>query len=436
MARLYTIGCDWRHLYAEQGIGTGNEQTVVHSPGGSSVRVPLNPNPGNGLQVGTPISFNVFVPVVGRRYFARAYFRMNRTTPDGAATPRPKIGIAGTNSITPTVGIYIALTTENGGATPAGRLGMFVGGVQIGAYTSALAVDTWHCIEFSWVEATSATVEVRLNGVTVGTTTATVTNSNQLVGFGYNNEQSAGSGATSPTPTFYYDDFGLNDDQGADQNTWCGEGFVYLLRPSSDSARSGWLNGAGGTTNLWDAVDNQPPNGQVAGLTATTQITNAVKATTENYDGLCPSYDSVQGSPGETVKLAFAICNDAETGAGTKTGVVHILSNPAQTEPTTGQQGFFNYGNDAGAPSAAFTSGLVPGWYTHWGPTAYSGFTEGVAPVVRVGKRTSSSNTVYVDELGIIVETAPAAAPAVLPPHRARSVPPRSPAPCGASFSR
>ncbi len=126
----------------------------------------------------------------------------------------------------------------------------------------ALAVDTWYRVETSITIPASGngSVELRIDGVSqasgaanVGTTLTTTTHRIGHV--------TAGETAT----TLYFDDLAINDGNGADQNTWPGEGNVSLLLPLVDSAvGTGWeapQTTGSDTTDLYQGVDNIPPEG-------------------------------------------------------------------------------------------------------------------------------------------------------------------------------
>src|SRR5213079_3376565 len=66
------------------------------------------------------------------------------------------------------------------------------------------------------------------------------------------------------------DDVAINDISGTTQTSWPGEGNIVLLKPTSDNQIGSWTGGAGGTTNLWDAVNNTPPVGITGGSNTAT----------------------------------------------------------------------------------------------------------------------------------------------------------------------
>lgn len=190
---------------------------------------------------------------------------------------------------------------------------------------------------------------------------------------------------------------------------------IVLLFPVSDNARgTNWLGGAGGTTNLFNAVKSAPPLGVVSPGTNTSQIGNAQKDTTGNYDANCTSYTAAGIGAGDTINNVQAICSHAFSVTGTQlSGAVVIVSNPSgQTEQS------FDFGNNG------VIAGTYPtGWRTMLGPVTTSPtVTKGTQPVVRVGRRTGSKTTnCMVDFMGIYVEYTPAVVVPFSPPPPRRS---------------
>lgn len=75
----------------------------------------------------------------------------------------------------------------------------------------------------------------------------------------------AGLLAAAGTTNCYVDDIAINDTSGTDENSWPNlNGKVVLALPVADKVRGGtapWTGGVGGTTNLFDAINNTPPIG-------------------------------------------------------------------------------------------------------------------------------------------------------------------------------
>lgn len=274
------------------------------------------------------------------------------------------------------------------------------------ASATKLTTGTWYMVEaqmtYDIVNVTSrktTVTDIRINGVSQGlTTNATLSNATPgtatgrtldfLVGYSY---QPPGA-----SKVINIDDGAINDNTGASQNSWPGSGKVVLLKPISDNARgANWTGGAGGTTNLFDAVDNTPPVGiSTAGApTNTSQIKNIAKDTTGNYDANMTTYTSAGIVASDTINVVQAYINHCCTAS--VDGAVRLVSNPA---------------GNAGADST-FTAISIGGyasgcrWLAAAGQVAYSpSVTLGTSPVLRVGKRQSSARELHIDAMFIYVE--------------------------------
>lgn len=183
---------------------------------------------------------------------------------------------------------------------------------------------------------------------------------------------------------------------------------IILLDPVSDNARgASWFGGAGGTTNLFDALNNRPPIGTAAASeTNLTQIKNAAKDSTGNYDANCEDYLTGGVGASDTVDAVMAIgCQGYEATGTQLTGAIVIVSNPS------GQTEFvFDFGDNGAGTVDAFPNPF--GWFFTAGPvTASPTVTLGTQPVVRGGRRTATkTNACDFCLLGIYVQYTPAAA--------------------------
>lgn len=155
----------------------------------------------------------------------------------------------------------------------------------------------------------------------------------------------------------WLDDFAVNDDVGTDQISYPGEGKVVLLLPISDNQVGDWRGGAGGSSDLWEAINNTPPVG-TATETDTSQIESdstdsAADGPTETYKANLTTYTSAGLIAGDVINAMYAVvCHGEDSATGTKNGSVQIISNPAEASPTT-----FVFGRDTGALGT---------WPTNW----------------------------------------------------------------------
>lgn len=278
---------------------------------------------------------------------------------------------------------------------PSGTLAVFVGSTLQGTSTTALTDTTrWYRIEW-WNLAGTAVPILRIDGVNEVTGNPTNASGAEICGC---------DDTVADAFTVYYDDYAI------DNTTWPGAGSVVLSVPISDNARGGWTAGAGGTTNLWDAVNNTPPIGvAAASATNTSQIKNAVSSTTDNCDFNMQSYTTAGVPAGSTINHVQAFCVHGEqVGTATKAGALLIVSNPVQSAEDV----FTAYGGDLGA------EGTYP---TNWslmsgGNQAAPSVTLGTSPVVRVGKRTATTRVTDICFVGLYIDyTPPAAASAPIP---------------------
>lgn len=334
-------------------------------------------------------------------YYARAYFRV-----DSLPTGTVRIMYLSDNS-TPlagarlTSGGKIQLWNETG--TPA----------QIGSDSSAtIAVDTWYRLEVYCKTLSGAgddECELRLDGTTVASQSAMSLGTSMVtrVFFGWLN----GPGASK---SIYFDDLVVNDDQGGVNDSWPGAGGVAYLFPTGDNARgANWTAGAGGTSNLYAAVDSIVPTTGVAtgSATDTTQIRNTNTAdTTGNYDADMQSYTTAGFIAEDTIQKVQTVMLGGSSDTTYVTSAMQVVSNPAQ-----GSEDSKLFGR--GAAVGTFGSN----WATHYGTAQDSpSVTLGTQPVVRVGRRGTESGAVHISAMLLAVdylEGTPASG-SILFPHR------------------
>lgn len=306
----------------------------------------------------------------------------------------------------PSANVYVMHLTDGGGGRLGwqfktdGTLSPVFGGTNIGTPFTPV-VNTWYRLEMGVTLATGAneTVEMRVDGVTAysGTQNAfTATSLTATFGWG-----ASGLSAPGANRVIYVDNIVINDSTGANQNTWAGDTRIVLLKPISDNARATlWTGGAGGTTNLWDAVDNTPPVG-TATETNTTQIEHAGGAagTTDAYDANLTTYASAGLQYGDTVNCALLFAAHGEdSGTGTKLLNFEVVSNP-----TIASSGNVTAGGDVGA------LGTYPSnWAIHVGTLTYApSVTVGTSPVMRARRPETASRVASVCFMGLLLDYTP-----------------------------
>jgi hypothetical protein len=270
------------------------------------------------------------------------------------------------------------------------------GTVSASAYSAG-----YHCIEIALkYDGTNWISDCKIDGVTLGSqrTHSPGVSPNR---FNFGNCNSAAHGIT-----LLSDDWAVNDDQGSSQNSWCGNtGSVLLSLPTADNAvGSDWKLGAGTapSSNAYDSVNNVPPIG-VSNATATDakQIKDAVGSQTapaSNADFTCQSYTTAGASAGSTVTVTQALTAVAPSSGTGIAFAVKIVSNPADSAEAT-----------LTTPSTG--AGTFPtGWNRLPGNiTSAPSVTNGTQPVVRVGKRNTSTSPVSLSCFaGIYFEYEPA----------------------------
>lgn len=276
------------------------------------------------------------------------------------------------------------------------KLSVFISTTLIGTSTTALSTGTWYWIGYR--EKTGTSVDfLQIDGTTEVTGTATVSSAgNGQIGFRLTEASAA---------EIYIDDL-IIDDTG-----FLASSKVIDLLPISDNgAVTGWACGDGTTTtNLWEAVNNQPPAGVAsASETATTNI-ESLSSVGGTYTANLQSYTTGGVGASDTIIGVQTIIRHGEDIAtGTKTGTGGDRTNPTDTGLA------FNFGGDAGAHAAEV--GL---WANvNFGVTtggALSGITLGTSPTLAV-VRPNQARVGCVDYMALRVGWTPGAPPADAPP--------------------
>lgn len=287
--------------------------------------------------------------------------------------------------------------------TSGGKLQLWndVAGTQIGSDSATTLVmdgTVWYRIELKSVaDASNNTTdcELQLDGVSVASISATsISGVSAGPIFGW---------LTAPgaNKVLYIDDIAVNDSTGAANNTWPGAGKVVLLAAISDNARVGWTNAAGGTTNLFDDVDNIPPVGVASPSTQPAQIKRNAANTTDTYDANLTTYTTAGLASGDTLNAIHIFFNIGYSFAAVASEGLQMLSNPVIAEFTTSTDG-----SAAGSYNSHWTWG---GKAVDYSGTVSSNVTVDTSPVLRVRKNTSSSSRQqFCDFMGAYVDYTPA----------------------------
>lgn len=399
MARLYTSGFElneaqategWDPLLGPTGAATATIQSLVVRSGAFAAKFD-----GGAAGAATRCTHTITL-AANTTYFIRAYFCF-----------------ANLPSVTTTL-VTLFHGVPAAKITSAGKIQLWnlTSNAQVGSDSAATVVAdsaTWYRIELAVAtdaSAFSTTGTAVLDGVQVATgtlTTGTLPMTNFQVGW------ASAPGGTNPV--VYVDDVALNDSTGGSQTSYPDTGKIVLLKPVSDNARgTNWTAGAGATTNLWDAIDNEPPTGKaIANATDITQIKNVVKDTTGNYDANLAAYSTAVASgggglvTGDTVSVVqsiWSIGEDSTSSGGVTLGML-LVSNPQANSGT----------ETTDTPGAI--AGVYPSNWKWEAPAAQIVYSPSVtlatSPVIRVGKRTNATRAAMCDFMAAYVDYVPGA---------------------------
>lgn len=405
MARLITAGAETRNTNttelntAPDGLmsGSGTKPTtsgtarIIHTSDSRAwICAPSS----------TTTSFVAFAlpnQVNGRNYFAKCYFRINQLP---------------TNAIT-------ILSFLNSGAgnlcaihlTPGGKLQLWNDRTpaQIGSdSTDTFAINTWYMIELKVMAPSPATstgvAEARYwltdsgPAVTIATSSTQAYVSTAAPG-SVNVGMVSSSGLTGTT--ILIDDLEVNDDQGANENTYPGPGHIAFLTVTADSSIGVWTAGAGATTSLFDGVNGSGAgaHGAATGVapgsaTNVSQVKDTTAGTADALDFICDTYTAQGIDASQTIKLIQPIMCMGNDSATDTQGGVQVVSNPAISETTL----TLALGVACGSHAT--------NWRWNKGNVAYLPTpTLGTAPVLRIRKLAAAG--MHVDHAGILVSYFP-----------------------------
>jgi hypothetical protein len=373
MARLHTVGFEINDVDAEP-RGTGSTTVATAAAARTGTYGCRN------ISADMAATF-----VLNRAYFLRTYFRK---------TNNPSVVnwvLAGTTAAAAHYGIRLetdgTLTLRD------------TAGTQIGSASAALGNNTWYRIEMKFIIVSGAGADDTLEGMVDGASFAST--SAATLDTAIPNSLSIGALFTGITSSDT-DDIALNDDQGASQNSWPGEGKIISLFPASQNQRGSWTGGAGGTGDLTTTIDNRPPIGTSA-ETDSTQMESADSSgdnATDEYRTNLTTYSAGGLTASETITVLQPYLDHAEdVTTNTKTGSFGLQSNPSQTYAT------FTFGNNAGALAA-----WAGNWFTSAGNPVYSpSVTLGSAPVLAWRKTDTGTRVASVDAAWLNVEYVSAA---------------------------
>ncbi len=399
MARLLTSGFESQiasTVQAEHGdghagsvtmdiIGTAAYDTTNQRSGAACRSYAQGTN--NFEQIDSTSALNV----LDRAFFIRAYYRFSDATPSTAARileVRDSTVLAG----------FVRLQTS-------GKLALFdANATQVGSDdTLVLSDNTWYRVELKVIipAAGNGTLELRREGVQVAASSAVDVN-NSATTFNFRIGNPNGNGQAGVTT--YVDDVAVNDDQGANQNSWPGPGKIVTLWPASHNNIGTWVGPqttGDDTSNLQTNVDNRPPQGVAhsdADANADKYVFNITNAANQNFDLNTDTYSAAGITANDTIKIVQGFVRaSVDSTTGTNTLGVEVVSNPAIAAST---------GNNLETSAIAGTE--PTGWKTYrTGPSYSPSVTLGSAAVIRGTKTDASTRANMIDQMGVIVEYLP-----------------------------
>lgn len=345
--------------------------TAIKNGGAYSLRV----NPASSL-INAVRTFTAAAS--GRTYYVKFSFYVT-------TLPSVDVLISDVQNSTATNYAEIRLTTG-------GALQLWDGTTQVGSNSSTLSTATWYTIEFSYVY-TSGALVARLNGTQFASGTGTASGAvDRVEVLNY----------PSCNADYYFDDVIVNDDQGSAENSWPAAQKILWLFPVSDLRKGNWTNGGGGTTNIFEGVNNTPPTGNTTDADGKS-IKDVNASTTDTIYFNFTDYTTAGIGTYDVIKTVQFLARSGEHSAtATKTGKIYMYSNPA-TSGTT-----HNFGADAGAHGTEISN-----WRTTYDAIQYApSVTNGTQPVA-CGIKTSNQTTgVEYDLMAIQVSYLVGSAPA------------------------
>ena len=391
MARLWTSGGESQHFFSE-GCTTASSASPYVTFDTTNKRIAATRASYKFNSTATPavaIAHYSYATTNGRYYYFRGYIRLSSA--DGQAN----IPIFAQRNSGGTSQLEVRLNASN-------QLQLYNANsaANIGSPSFTLAASQWYKMEVGIMVFGSGTLncfaELRINGNVIATSAVQTFSTTALGGLRF------GWPTTAPTASeqIWFDDIALNDNQGANQNTWCGDGQVYLLLPTADNARgANWYNDNAATTNMYAALDNTPPIG-LAHSTANAanvqdyNVTASLTDPASKLDLTMQTYTAAGISASEVIKVIVANVSTATNAATARAHNAYILSNPAETAPST-----FN--------TPASIAGTYPTNWAHTFRTVLynSTPTRGTAPVLTIHKEVANAAAILACFAGITVET-------------------------------
>jgi hypothetical protein len=195
--------------------------------------------------------------------------------------------------------------------TPSGTLQLHKGNIaatQIGSDSAAISLNTWYMIEIKAEDGGTTEAEARIDGVVFASGTDAAYNF--AAGMFY-----LGPTNGSTSLIVNYDDIALNNNSGANQNSYPGEGQVVLALPTGagDSAA---------TTGVFSFINEIPPSNTAT--SGSTMVELDVNPTNGDYNMTNSSTLGIDSY--DTITLVSVYARIREETAGTSNYTLRIKS--------------------------------------------------------------------------------------------------------------
>ena len=213
-------------------------------------------------------------------YYFLAYFRY-ATAPSG---DNQIIQLNDTSAFTTPIA-YIILNLS-------GALELWSEDGQVGSDSSALSVNTWYRVEMLFDRTPAAgshIVRAYIDGTEFAGSAALDLSAGILTyNFGGNLVLEA-----QTTGNWYFDDMGINDSTGSNQNGLAGEEELIILRPNGAGSSTQWARGGTESGANWSQVEEKPPN-DVTDYVSSNTVTQIDWYTADDTPAALESNDTIK----------------------------------------------------------------------------------------------------------------------------------------------
>lgn len=285
--------------------------------------------------------------------------------------------------------------------TSSGQIGLWdnIAATQIGSnWTGTIQVNVWYKFDIYAKSVSGSNNDIVGAKVNNESFASTITGTDTGAAYGF-----VWGWITAPGANLvvYADDIARNDVVGSFQNSWCGDGKIVILLPVSDNARTAeWTGGVGGTTNLFEAINNTPPTG-TATETDLTQIEHAGGATgtySANMGAYSDSLVSNGGGMSSTnviLLIQYIVVVGEDVAQGTK-----LLAIAGGSNPTVAQSANFDVGSAALGTYPTNWTIKVNALAIQYSPS----IVLGTKPIMRVVRPETATRVASVCFMGMLVE--------------------------------